>query len=450
MVQGENIQVEMNILKAVFQDHWPRFVEENKGQMRPVIIKEVEKFLHCGDLSNGFLTFKCEACPKVKKIPIRCKGKFCPTCAVGEAQKWAEVQANDMYRSIHRHVVLTIDQGLRSIFAGPHRKKLLQGLMDEAARLLNEWFKKCGVTPGIVVALHTFGSKLEFNPHIHLLVTMGGVTKDGKWKTYDFISYTKLRKEWQTVVLKLIRRVLPKRAKKEVQPLLQAAYRNNAEGFYINAPKRSKTNMKELLGYIGRYMKRGPIALQRIIMYDGERVAFSYHDKLDDEEKVEELTVDAFIGRLIRHIPDEQFKMIRHYGLYSRRIKKVMKEIVIKFQQEAKKVLINARKMIQPKGWRERMKETFGHDPLKCSECGNVMEFRGIAVRKNDRLEVQYANDRLAKDYINREVKRIESEAYQKRKEEETEKAIRRYRFSWSDCEKEVQEWERRVHLSEV
>lgn len=62
------------------------------------------------------------------------------------------------------------------------------------------------------------------------------------------------------------------------------------------------------MGYIGRYMKRGPIALHRIIMYDGETVVFKYHDKQDGEEKVESLTVDAFIGRLIRHIPDKQFK----------------------------------------------------------------------------------------------------------------------------------------------
>ncbi|WP_459796887.1 transposase, partial [Alkalibacterium sp. m-11] len=77
------------------------------------------------------------------------------------------------------------------------------------------------------------------------------------------------------------------RAKKQVQPLLQAAYKNNPDGFYIHAPKRSKTHVKGLLGYI---------------------------------------------GRLVRHIPDEQFKMVRHYGLYSRRIKTLMKIVVKQFQ----------------------------------------------------------------------------------------------------------------------
>ncbi|WP_415783309.1 transposase zinc-binding domain-containing protein, partial [Alkalicoccus chagannorensis] len=110
----------MNKLKAIFlhNDNWKRFVDEHGDRMRPVVKKEVDKFLRCGEESNGFLTFKCEACPKVKKVPLRCKGKFCPTCAVGESQKWAAVQANDMYQTIHRHVILTVDEGLRSIFAG--------------------------------------------------------------------------------------------------------------------------------------------------------------------------------------------------------------------------------------------------------------------------------------------------------------------------------------------
>ncbi|GEN57302.1 hypothetical protein GCM10012290_18300 [Halolactibacillus alkaliphilus] len=112
--------------------------EENKDNMRPVSIEDAEKFLHCGELSYGFFTIKYKAC--------------------------SDVQANDMYRSIHRHVVFTIDEGLSSVFARKYRKKLLGKLMDKATRLIAEWFKKYGFTPGIVSALHAFRSKLEFTP----------------------------------------------------------------------------------------------------------------------------------------------------------------------------------------------------------------------------------------------------------------------------------------------
>lgn len=114
-----------------------------------------------------------------------------------------------------------------------------------------------------------------------------------------------------------------------------------------------------------------------------------------------------------------------------------MKIVVKQFQLDTQKVLINAKEMIKPLGWRERRIESFGEDPLECSECGNVMEFRGIAVRKNGRLTLQFANDRQAKNYINREIDYIESKTYEYKKKEATRKAIEKYRFSWDKLEKE-------------
>ncbi|ECV7489942.1 IS91 family transposase, partial [Salmonella enterica subsp. enterica serovar Muenchen] len=157
--------------------------------------------------------------------------------------------------------------------------------------------KKHKVTPGIIAGLHTFGARMNFNPHVHMLVTMGGMKKNGEWKTYDFVPFEMLRKQWQTVVLKLIRRKLSAREKKQVQSRLQKAYSENGEGFYVYAPKQ-KGNVKRQLGYIGRYMRRPAIAVSRIEAYDGETVTFRYRDKTDGKEKTETIPVEEFIGRL--------------------------------------------------------------------------------------------------------------------------------------------------------
>lgn len=87
-----------------------------------------------------------------------------------------------------------------------------EGDMDEAVRIIKAYFgKKHKVTPGIIAGLHTFGSRLNFNPHVHMLVGMGGMKANGEWKTYDYIPFEMLRKQWQTVVLKLIRKRKSKR-----------------------------------------------------------------------------------------------------------------------------------------------------------------------------------------------------------------------------------------------
>ncbi|MGG1307774.1 transposase, partial [Brevibacillus agri] len=320
--------METNILREIFFDenqHWDRFEKKHGRKIRPIVRKEVEKFRNCGNPKNGFKLFVCEGCHDVRRVPYRCKGRFCTTCSVGETEEWSRLLEHEVFQVNHRHIILTIDEGLRDVFL-KHRK-LLKEFMDEGARFIREYFeKKHKVNPGIIVGLHTFGSRINFNPHLHLLVTMGGMKQNGEWKTYDFLPFEMLRKQWQTIVLKLIRRLLTEEEKKEVQRLLQKAYSANGEGFYVHAPKQ-KGNIKAQLAYIGRYIRRPAIALGRIEEYDGQFVTFRYKDKTDGQEKTETVTVEEFIARLIRHIPDEQFKTIRYYGVYARRVKNLCKKV---------------------------------------------------------------------------------------------------------------------------
>lgn len=235
-------------------------------------------------------------------------------------EEWSRLLEEEVFQVNHRHVIMTIDEGLWDILK-KHRN-LLKEFMDEAVRIVKEYFeKKHKVTPVIIAGLHTFGSRMNFNPLVHML----GMKKSGKWKSYDFVPFEMLRKQWQTVILKLIRRNLNERDKKLVQARLQQAYSNNGEGFYVYAPKQ-KGNMKAQMGYIGRYMRRPAIAANRIVEYDGEYVGFRYQDIADGQEKAERIPVEEFIARLIRHIPDENFKTIRYYGVYSSRIKALSKK----------------------------------------------------------------------------------------------------------------------------
>lgn len=368
----------------------------------------------------------------MRLVPLKCKGKFCPTCATGESQKWAEIVAQDVFSVTHRHVVFTIDKGLRDIFMMKnYRETLLKGLMDEAAGIILNFFEKRKIKAGVIATIHTFGSQLEFNPHVHMIVTMGGITQEGEWKPYDYLLFALLRKYWQTAVLKLIRRTLSRWDKSRVQAQLQAAYKNNPDGFYVYAPKRSRAKLRGLLEYISRYMKRGPIALSRIKMYDGEMVMFEYKDKRTGSIETRTMTAKEFIGALIRHIADYQFKTIRRYGVYSRRIKTVMKKILEVYQKSVRKQLVKVQKAVQPKKWRERITEEFGEDPLKCSRCGEYYEFMGMSVHKNGRLKVQYMKNKNARAFMNEENERIGKEAFQTEYEKAEKTAHEKVRFDW-------------------
>ena len=162
--------MENNILRQIFFDdkkHWDRFVEKYGTRIRSIVVKEVEKFRNCGNPQNGFKILVCEGCHDIRIVPYRCKGRFCTTCSSGETEEWSRMMAEDVLQVNHRHVVFTIDEGLRVIFQ--RHRDLLKPLMDEAVGIIQEWFKKkFKITPGIIAGLHTFGAQMNFNPHVHM------------------------------------------------------------------------------------------------------------------------------------------------------------------------------------------------------------------------------------------------------------------------------------------
>ena len=139
-----------NILREIFFDkhkHWETFAEKHKERLRDIVIKEVEKFHRCGDPKSGFKLLVCEGCHDVRIVPYRCKGRFCTTCSSGETEEWSRMIAEEVVQVNHRHVIFTIDEGLRVIFQ-MHRE-LLKDLMDESVKIVQDWFKKKHkVTPG--------------------------------------------------------------------------------------------------------------------------------------------------------------------------------------------------------------------------------------------------------------------------------------------------------------
>lgn len=143
-------------------------------------------------------------------------------------------------------------------------------------------------------------------------------------------------------------------------------YKEHKEGFYVYA-KPNKCDPNTVMKYIGRYLGRPVIATSRIDKYDGESVTFHYN-RHEDEQYVEE-TIPAmeFIGRLIQHIPEKHYKMIRYGGIYARH-RDIDKKLQRAISREKHHIYRSFHK------WRAAILSSFGYDPLKC-ECGATMLF---------------------------------------------------------------------------
>lgn len=229
-------------------------------------------------------------------------------------------------------------------------------------------------TPGFIMVLHTFGRDLKWNPHIHCLISEGGLSDDGLWRNVHHFNYSFLRSAFRTALLN----EMHQRLGDPFKQIKSLCYSSHKKGFYVYA-KPSSCDPETAIKYIGRYLGRPVIATSRIDKYDGSMVTFHYNRHEDDKYIQETIPVMDFIKRLIRHIPEKHFKMIRYGGLYARH-RKTDQQLHKVISKQKRPILRNFNH------WRNAILSSFGYDPLECPICRHKMEF----------LELYFNHQRLS------------------------------------------------------
>ena len=351
----------MNILQKIFRDHYEEILY--LLHPRPAEIENIDKMINCGDPSYGGAMYGCLHCGHMKFVPFRCHSRFCPTCGYKYSIQRSTNMSFKLVNSIHRHCVFTIDERLRGFFLKD--RSLLNCLFDSVRSVVSFLFfrmnKSLNFTPGFIMVLHTFGRDLKWNPHIHCLISEGGLSDNGIWRNVRHFNYTFLRNAFRTALLDM----LHKRIGPSFKKLKALCYKDHKYGLYVYA-KPNKCDPQTVVEYIGRYLGRPVIATSRIDRYDGNFVTFHYNRHEDDKYVQETIPVMDFIKRLIRHIPEKHFKMIRYGGLYARH-RTVDKKLIRAVHPERHWLFRSFTR------WRDCMLLSFGYDPLVCPECGTVM-----------------------------------------------------------------------------
>jgi len=191
------------------------------------------------------------------------------------------------------------------------------------------------------------------------------VGKSNVWKRFSHINYQGLRKSWMYTLLK---RLLGKIQDPSFKALVDKFYQTNDNGFYVYSPPIKNFNAGAI-NYITRYTGRPALAQSRITYYDGEYVSFSYTPHGETELVIETLHVFDFIKKLIIHIPERNFKMIRYQGFYL----KQKRQQYLRHQKRLASAEYFSMLAIHG-SWRKRILFYFSHDPMKCIYCGATLE----------------------------------------------------------------------------
>ncbi len=318
--------------KYTIQDIFIKYGNEyiSKHKLSKEQWKVYNSIINCKTKELGFHICTCEECGEEYFGYNSCRNRHCPMCQNYAREKWIQKESSYLLDSKYFHIVTTVPYELNEIFL--YNQKICYNILfkatSEAILKLGEDPKWLGAKVGITSILHTWGQTMEFHPHIHSIVTGGGI-KNNRWiacgKDYlfkvqvlgslfrgKFLFY--LKHEFDNLILKEELQDI-KTFNKFLEPLYGKTWIT-----YIEPPKGNAENVIE---YVGRYSFRVAISNNRIKDIENGLITFEYKD-YKDNSKIKEMTITAeeFIRRFLLHVLPNKFTKIKHYGLLANRNKK--------------------------------------------------------------------------------------------------------------------------------
>jgi hypothetical protein len=286
--------------------------------------------------------------------------------------RWIKKAVDTLPAVDYAHLTFTVPLEVRQImFDDPLVRRFL---FKAASGAILSWMKDHNKSiPAALLVLHTFGRDMKFHPHIHALVSSGGldIKTEKVWLVNNHWPRRSLERRFKAELLKLLYK------EKKIGSKLQNTLWKTE--WYVYAAL-AKVSSIITAGYIGRYTRRPPLSEARIIGYNPDnegRVMFKYEDWYDGkQEKNMTLTADEFIGRLLQHVPPKHARLVQGYGLIHNRVKAKYRPILQKmFGQQP----IKENQSKDDLTWRERQTKLTGKDPLICPECQTEMVLTEIA-----------------------------------------------------------------------
>lgn len=360
-------------IKIILENKRKFFLESHKWLIRESVLKNVRKVLACW-ANLGYISYKCEGCWELKHVFLTCKSRFCNSCSKPQSDLRTEKLYSRLPRWIgYHHVVLTIPEELRDFFKR-HRKALAVLPKTASGSVCFFLRQKHKSIPWIIAVIHTFGAKLNRNPHVHLLITHWAFSfkentfiKDRFYLPYEAIRASRTKRLPKYLKDRVYANLSWEKQKEEIRFLNTFyGYKNkeDKESTWYGYFSKPHYWFETIIGYIGRYVKRPVIAQSRILDYDWENITFSYTDKLENNE-IKDITCSdiEFLELLVQHIPNTYFHMVYYYGIFANRVKAKYLKIINTLYPSPR---------IYPritKTFRGRFVLWTGKDPLRCS-CG--------------------------------------------------------------------------------
>jgi hypothetical protein len=296
----------------VFRRFAPDYLAAHGASMPPSHRRAIADILACRTDALGGHLWRCEWCGAERFAYHSCKNRSCPKCHTGQTERWLQARRAEMLPGRYFHVTVTIPEELREVLRANQRDgyALLMKAAAEAIVELARDPRHVGGTVGVLAVLHTWTQQLVFHPHVHCLVTGGGVSDDGR--------------HWRPARDHFL---VPVRAlAKLVRGKLRAAFAARRPDLVLPAAAWAKpwvvhctawgAGEPAVLDYLARYVFRVALSNSRIVALDDRTVTIRHKHRRSNRWRTSRIPGHEFLRRFLQHVLPKGLHKVRYFGLW--------------------------------------------------------------------------------------------------------------------------------------
>jgi Putative transposase/Transposase zinc-binding domain len=363
----------------IFRQHGPAYRQSHRLPRNHLRVMRAIEI--CRTAALGGHRDQCDHCGHLEISYNSCRNRHCPKCQTLRKEQWIEARGQDLLPIEYFHVVFTLPAELNPLVL--MNRKVLYDLLFRAASetllVLAQNPKHLGATVGMIGILHTWGQNLRDHPHLHCIVTGGGLSADGgRWVSCRkgfFLPVRVLSSLFRGKFLDLLKEcfqsgqlVFPGQLSSLQDPRKFETFRRPLyHKKWVVYCKPPFNGPQGVLQYLGRYTHRIAISNNRLLTIRDGQVSFRWRDYKDqNRQKTMRLQAEEFIRRFLLHVLPARFVRIRHFGLLANRNRKDNLSVCRQLLGGDKP---GVKEKIQTETWQEQLLRICSIDVLACPVC---------------------------------------------------------------------------------
>ena len=296
----------------VFRRFADSYLSAHDATILPSHRRAIADILACRTEALGGHLWRCDHCSAEVYSYHSCKNRSCPKCHTDQTEEWLGARKAEVLPCPYFHVTITVPEELRDTLRA-NQKDGYALLMKAAAEAIIELARDSryvGGAVGVLAVLHTWTQQLLYHPHVHCLVTGGGVSDDGRhWhpaRTGFLVPFMALAK--------LVRGKL-KAALAQRRPDLVLPAATWSKRWVVHCTAWGEGD-EAVLRYLARYVFRVAITNSRVVGLDENGVTFRHKHRASNRWRTTRLSGHEFMRRFLQHVLRKGLHKVRYYGLW--------------------------------------------------------------------------------------------------------------------------------------